>query len=66
MAEQRKIVKNLPDGVLICKQVVSRPETIGNDFSQMVLPESSQIQVKFYNKTFQALFGLDKDFEQAK
>ena len=65
MAEQRKIVKNLPDGVLICKQVVQRPETLGNDFSQMVLPEPTMNQVKFYNKTFQALFGLEIDFEQA-
>ena len=66
MTEQRKIVKNLPDGVLICKQVVSRAETVANDFSQMVLPEPTLNQVKFYNKTFQALFGLDIDFEHAK
>ena len=33
MTEQRKIIKNLPDGVLICKQVASRSETDVNDFS---------------------------------
>lgn len=33
MTEQKKIVKNLPDGVLICKQVASRTETLNNDFS---------------------------------
>lgn len=63
MAEQRKIVKNLPDGVLICKQDSSRSENSVNDFSKMILPEPVTNQVKFYNKTFQALFGIDIDYD---
>ena len=63
MAEQKKIVKNLPDGVLICKQVDSRSDTLNNDFSQMVAPEPATFKLKFYNKTFQALFGLESDYE---
>lgn len=31
----------------------------------MILPEPATFKLKFYNKTFQALFGLENDYETA-
>ena len=62
MRDQREIVKNLPDGVLICRHLIDISSK--GDFPSTISPEPSKTQIKFYNTTFRNLFGLSADFTE--
>ena len=68
MKEQRKIVKDLPDGVIICRHVLS--DFNDNNFAgpdqypSIVMPHSTKTRIKYFNNALKNLLGLKYDYSQ--
>ena len=81
MWDQRKIVKNLPDGVLICRHLIEGQD-IGDtsvypliegqgrdsviDMPCISMPVAKKTRIKFYNSAFKDLLNLKYDFNDLK
>ena len=63
MKEQYKIVKNLPDGVLISRKIFKTNQGI-DGLSSIISPNHFKTSIKYYNSTFKSLFALKNDFEK--
>ena len=66
MKEQRKIVKDLPDGVIICRHVLSDSNNDKNTdpdvFPSIIMPNPTKTRIKYFNNALKDLLGLKLDF----
>ena len=67
-ADQKKILKNLPDGVVICRHLIGKsnagPEDI--QFCSLGVSQQKKISVKFFNIALKDLLGVKSDFNNFK
>ena len=63
MNEQKLIIKNMPDGVLICKKVIDK-EQCHDGLSSLINVSNQKFQIHYFNKTFNALFAFKNDFDK--
>ena len=67
-ADQKKILKNLPDGVIICRHLIGQSNAEPEDIQFCSLGVSYQktTSVKFFNSALKDLLGLKSDFNNFK
>ena len=63
MKEQYIIIKNIPDGVLIHKQLFQLDQN-NYGLSSLIHLQSNATSIQYFNKTFKNFFGLPSNFDQ--